>query len=946
MNTQIFISYGHDEYTDKVKIIMTSLDERNEYQIWWDDKLNESADWVKEIEENLDKLIVAKPDSCFIYIMTPYSTSDKRYNYCINEILKALNGRIRILPIRLSTAAPMPLPIGSIQWFDLTQCEIDVNSKDYQQRLETLCTLIDSREPIKIDGRQECLHRLLSPCQFTLDIDKHLQRYSPRKWLLNTTIDWLENRNERVLLLEGGPGTGKTAYSLWIATCKLPEIIHAWHLCQYNDENTRSLMTCMKSLAWYLASRLPYFYQSIDVSKLEEIVQRGEENASAILKEIILSNLKETHVSGEKVVVLIDALDEASENGVNKVADILSQYVSDMPEWLRFIITTRNDISVTIPLKDISYVVDLDSKANNENCAADVREYVKNNLNTTTQEVNKDIVDNITERSGNVILYAKLMCDAINKGADIDVMQLPLGLNNYYNAHMIRYFEKDDYNFITHALPIIHVMLASFQPIKRKYIYQRINQTEDWCQNETLFNRIVERFGPLLKEDNEYLLPFHKSLSDWLTSSDNRRFFVSKEDGYEKMSKWGYEVLSDEFSDEELSYHFYLYQPQYLSAANKSKNHREFVTLFSDVEFWKARKNVLGVDLLLQRMFIELSLVNKRVKDKLFNNPDFKDVLHLFLDDLFNKGLFVQLKNHGFSVSLHENMEDKEKKLTLSYYYITGDYTTIGQNIELFKISSEPQIQNMLGLATKKCGLVTKAIEFFSRALLLAAEQGTPLEKVIYYHLNLSRLWVVLCRFAEGREELSKALDGFYMKDWRSGVKVENLEFASRQLELAVRYVNLETELYSATYNSAICEKEIAWADELYSNKLRIDRYYPRHLHSKVLFLLREHRFNEIPPIFEEIKKCQLKGYDEIFFNFYYSLYQYVIGNKTEAMTVARTQLEQLQQMDTLLIERVQLLALVSTLDDNNQPVEINEELRNWYDYTMFLVKQIINNSH
>lgn len=945
MNTQIFISYGHDDYTDKVRIIMTSLNVRKGYKIWWDEKLNESGDWVKEIEENLDKLIVAKPDSCFIYIMTPYSTSDKRYNYCINEILKALNGRIRILPVRLSTSAPMPLPIGSIQWFDLTQCEIDVNNKDFQQRFDRLCTLIDSREPIKIDGSQGALHLLLNPCQFTLDIDKHLQKYCPREWLLNTTIDWLENRDERVLLLEGGPGTGKTAYSLWIATSKLPEVIHAWHLCQYNDENTRSLMTCMKSLTWYLASRLPKFYDSVikDNSKLEEIVHRGDENASAMLKEIILSNLKETHVNGEKVVILIDALDEASENGANKVADILSQYVSDMPEWLRFIITTRNDISVTIPLNDISYVVDLDSESNNENCAYDVREYVKNNLNTIAQENHAGIVDNIVERSGNVILYAKLMCDTINKGADIDVMQLPLGLNNYFDAHMRRYFEKEDYKFDIHALPIIHLMLSSFQPIKRKYIYKKIKQTENWCKDMTRFNRIIERFGPLLKDDSEYLLPFHKSLSDWLMSSDNKRFFVSKEDGYEKMSDWGNEVLSDDFCDEELSYHFYLYQPQYLSAANKL---REFVALFSNVEFWRRRKNALGVDLLLQRMFIELSLVSDKIKDKLFNNSNFIEVLHLFLDDLFNKGLFVQLKNHGFRVSLHEKMEDKEKKLTLCYYYINGDYTTISKNIDCFKISKEPQIQNMLGLATKKCGLVTKSAEFFSQALSLAAEQGTPLEKVIYYYLNLSRVWVVLCRFDDGRSELAAALDGFYNNDWRSGVKTENLEFSSRQLELAVRYVNLETELYSAVYNPIVCEEEIAWADNLYSNKLHIDRYYPRHLHSKVLFLLREHRFNEIPPIFEVIKKCQIKGYDEIFFNFYYSLYQYVIGNKTVGLQIARAQLEQLQQIDTLLIERVQLLALVNTLDNNSQPIEINEELRNWYDHTMFLIKQIINNSH
>ena len=406
MKTCIFISYGHDEFTEKVRVIIKSLNGRKEYQTWWDGDMKKSADWVRQIENNLDELVKSKPDSCFIYIVTPYSTSDKRYNFCINEILRALEGRVRILPIRLSSA-PMPLPIGSIQWFDLTQCEIDVNNKDYQNRLEALCNLIDSREPLKIDGKQGGLHRLLNPCMFTLDIDKHLRNYSPRQWLLDATKDWLENRKERMLLIEGGPGTGKTAFSLWIATRKLPERIHAWHLCQYNDVNTRSLLTCVKSLTWYLASRLPYFYDSLEISKVEELTQGGEENAGTMLKELILGTLKETHANGETIVILIDALDEASINGVNKVAEILAQYADEMPEWLRFIITTRNDSSVTVPLKDVSYVIDLDAQSNDENCRTDIRAYVKSYLDQNILVHNQDIAEAIIEQSGNVILYAK-----------------------------------------------------------------------------------------------------------------------------------------------------------------------------------------------------------------------------------------------------------------------------------------------------------------------------------------------------------------------------------------------------------------------------------------------------------------------------------------------------------------------------------------------------------
>lgn len=943
MKTYIFISYGHDEYASKVEVIMKSLDDRKEYQIWWDKDIAESDEWVREIEDNLNKLISNKPDSCFIYIVTPYSTSDKRYNFCINEILRVLDGCVRILPIRLSSGQ-MPLPIGGVQWFDLTQCEIDVNSKDFQNKLEEICKLIDSKEPVKIDGKQGTLHNILRPCLFTLDIDKHLQHYCPRQWLLEATKDWLDNRKERMLLVEGGPGTGKTAFSLWIATHELPERIQAWHLCQYNDVNTRSLLTCVRSLTWYLASRLPYFYDSLEIAKMEELIQGGEESAGTMLKDVVLRNLKETHISGEKIVILIDALDEASENGVNKVADILAQYVDDMPEWLRFIITTRNDSSVTLPLKDVSYVIDLDGQSNRDNCFSDVRAYIRSSLDETILAKHDHIVDLIAERSGNVILFAKLMCAAIAKGERVDMSQLPHGLSSYFDSHMRRYFGSNcSYDFERHALPIIHLMLASYQPIKRKFIYQRLHETEDWCKNVTVFKRLLIRFGPLLKNTEEYVLPFHKSLCDWFSDSGNNAFYVSREDGLEKMSEWGMDVLADEFVETELADHFYMYQPQYLIEAKKF---RELINLFSDCEFWKRRRDALGIDMMLQRMLVELSFMNEALRNKVYQNQGFKNVLYFFGKDLFNKGLFVQLKKNGFNINLSDCMSDEDRMTAFRYYYINGDYSTIGDNQGLFSKSYavkelEPQANNMLGLATKKLGQITQSESFFRKALILSEEQHNPLERVIYYHLNLSRVLTLLCRFDEGRKELNAALNAFYNGDWRSRVEPSEFEFASRQLELAVRYVNLETELFSTTYRLDICERELAWADELYSSEIRIDRYYPRHLQSKVLFLLREHRFDEIESVMSVLSNSKSILFDNVRSKFYTALYLCATGRKDSGLQTAKAQLVDLLKTETMFIERTEFMALIDTMENQSNLMEVSEELKPWYHHVVTIVKQI-----
>ena len=168
------------------------------------------------------------------------------------------------------------------------------------------------------------------------------------------------------------------------------------------------------------------------------------------------------------------------------------------------------------------------------------------------------------------------------------------------------------------------------------------------------------------------------------------------------------------------------------------------------------------------------------------------------------------------------------------------------------------------------------------------------------------------------------------------------MEFVSRQLEIAVRYVNLETALASAVYDPSLCERELAWADQLYSSKLRIDRYYPRHLHSKMYFLLREHRLEEIAPILDELNNSRSLGYDKIRTQYYLALYQYAIGHTSEGLNTAQALLSELKEQNSLLIEKAECLALIDTLENQDHLSEVDDELCPWYHHTASLIKQIV----
>ena len=48
-------------------------------------------------------------------------------------------------------------------------------------------------------------------------IAANIDRFTGRTWLLPPLLDWLEQRDQRIFLLTGGPGTGKSMIMAWLA---------------------------------------------------------------------------------------------------------------------------------------------------------------------------------------------------------------------------------------------------------------------------------------------------------------------------------------------------------------------------------------------------------------------------------------------------------------------------------------------------------------------------------------------------------------------------------------------------------------------------------------------------------------------------------------------------------------------------------------------------------
>lgn len=942
MQIYVFISYGHDNYAESTRILYEQLKKNeDDLVIWWDKILRASDNWIAEIENRLNDLINKRPESCFIYVVTPYSSNTDRDNFCIKEIAKALGGRVRVIPVKIAEA-PMPLLLSNIQWLDFTNIKIDVKNQEFLRQIEELRSIIKECRNLPYDGKQEVLKTRLEPCDFTLDLEKHLANYQERQWLLKDVHQWIEQTDDHILLMLGGPGTGKTAFSIWMSYSKLSQYIAAWHLCQFNNMRTCLLYNAVKSIAYYLAVRIPTYYNLLDVASVDNLLNKSNLDAGTLFKELILEKLHQIEYNENKLVILIDALDESSRDGHNELAEMLSYYVDQFPRWLKVIITSRNDPSVTTYLEDCSTVFNLDDNVSKQHSSSDIRSYVKHMIGDDVS-----ITNIVSSESGNNFLYAQLLCNSIKDNPEFSVGKLPKGINSYYNDYMNRYFKNNKFDFEEHALPLLNLLLTSYEPLETKIVYDRLHKTCDWCKKYSVFNGLLKCFGPLLKEDADCLHPFHKSLSDWfLDNKNNKKFSVFKIDGLEEMVNWGFEIIEENppQSDNTMFIHFYRYLPHYIIDFDKKDL---FLSLYTDIDFWKRRQVVLGVNTVLSLMISEIALCSSELKEQLFSNDTFFNILNFFNIDLFNTGRYKSLAQLGYQMKMESGMDDKHRLFAIRYYYINEFLHEIDANLSIFEEPYEDHVieamlMNELGQTYRKFGQLERSAYYYRKALHGFKEFGGTQDEMIYSTLNLSRILMMQRKEIEARQLLQEAIEQFESGMWHHSIQGSDFEFSAQQLERGVRYVALETETFSLDMNENVCHQSLAWADDIYAIPSKRDRYYLNHLISKMFFKLRVGELDDFSKIIDESQKNLSSKYDEIRLSCIMSIFYLIKGDVVKAKQIVDEQMEYLITLPIHLIQRTEFIAMQDCLSHSEHLESVGEELLPWYYHFKLLISEIV----
>lgn len=525
-NTRIFISYGRDQYSVLAEKLSVDLKEKG-FEVWYDkDRLSSGVDWESYIEDGLDWVSKGEKPGKVVFILTPHSTR-RPDGFCLNEIAMAVYKKIDILPVMLVLCEP-PLSICRIQWLDMQDC-FPLNLNNYNNRLTQLLDCIQYDNKI-FSGNSNQLYSVLKPINFSSDYLRHLQSFTGRQWIIDKFDSWLnDNDKSKIFWVVGTPGVGKTAISTWLINNR-SEIV-AFHLCNSASKEKKDPCKLVLSVAYQLSTQIVEYKEKLSNFDLSYIINEYD-SVVTLFDMLITQPLFSISKPERPMVILIDALDETTENGINELAIFLDSEFEKTPAWLKLVITSRPDAEVLSPLQKYSPLyIDTASKENSR----DIELYIRNvcRMYGIPESHIPEIVNDLNKKGEGNFLYVENICKSIesNNFSLTDLKSLPNGISGIYTRFFTRQF-SDVYYYKKNIRPILGTVSAAYEYLSLDLIQFVFDMEEEDV------NDLLMMLGSLFISNDNKLIPYHSTLTEWLTDNTKSfNFFVSKKSGSKRLAE-------------------------------------------------------------------------------------------------------------------------------------------------------------------------------------------------------------------------------------------------------------------------------------------------------------------------------------------------------------------------------------------------------------------------
>lgn len=932
---KIFLSYGHDEYEKLAQRLRRDLKSEG-FEIWIDkEEIKGSVDWEIAIEKGISS------SDWLVLMMTEHSVR-RPDGVCLDEVSYARLLGKQIVPIMIQEVKP-PLCIARIQWIDMQNFfipgKIYFDEEAYQKKKDELLAILRGVSRLTVEGEQKSLQTKLRPLDNDVYSEHFSKNFCGRKKLYNFYDTWLLS-DQRILWLIGDAGIGKTAFVANLTTVRGD--VQAVHFCRFNDSERANPKRAIMSIAYYLATQIREYRQRL--LELQDLDNLLDKNAERLFEYLITEPMSRISYKGDTVVIVIDALDEATINGRNELADIIAKQFEKTPVWMKLLVTSRRESLLERKLARVHSIDFSDSRFNDN--MTDIRDFFSEQLKGYfSGKKGQYILDKLSDKSEGNFLYAKTIVDEIHSKRLIvdNINDFPEGLTGVYLDYFDRIFESKKGISYKEVRPVMEVLCAACAPLSEHILCDILEM------DEYDFADICELICEMFPIKNGTMQPVHKSIIDWMV--DGKRsgsYRVSAKRGHDKIADYFLRLLKKRMDP---------YAVQYLGIhLLTSKRIDEVVKLMNDRSFFEQRVRVLGLDTTLREMLYELQKIYEIDYDNAMNvmqDNVFSEVFAMQRKYFYNSGLYFQLKRCGFDDFLREygGYDSNNGMIGISYYYyITESFDKAIKSVETL-FSSErtltdaesSELHNLIGLCYRKKTDFKNAQMHFK----LAYQKGK--DAAAYYD--------------ESGAMANLAKIAYHLLDWKSANEWNKKAITCLQKELSItededykitltlflaEYYRLSAEclIWEGDLNRA--NKELNEAGKLYTKIQSRDRYYIRYLYTKAFRNILAGDYEEV---FEEcglLMEKATSSYDKARILFYRSISAFMLGRIEDCRENAVVAYEYAKKIGARL-EMEEIIGLISLTDSHpllseyfqSYSADENETIQKWVRYSTSFIKNI-----
>jgi tetratricopeptide (TPR) repeat protein len=403
---------------------------------------------------------------------------------------------------------------------------------------------------------------------FTDYVNSRIQNFTGRKWVFEKIHDWLSDPNgSRYFLLTGEPGSGKTAIVGQVYQHRLNQqaisknlianFPNAAHFCSASRSTWVDPKNFSESIALQLSQISEYAEVLLNIGG-KEVNIRVEQNLSTVkdstVQGVVINNL---HVSGlrsgqeafnrvvldplhtlysngfdKPITILVDSLDEAlTFEGEKTIVDLLSA-LQDLPEQVRFLLTSRPKIEALEPLQERALVYSLTTGEGLQHSQEDVNHYVWQALKQQPGLVAQlapdlpqgSFVTTVSAKSDGNFLYVTYLLKMLAPGhLEINkttLEQLPDGLDGIYREFLYRLVGKDKKTWRRQYAPILGTLAIAQEALTKEQLagFTEMSKSEVAGVLEELQQFLdVDEFLPA--SQRTYAI-YHHSLANFLQDED------------------------------------------------------------------------------------------------------------------------------------------------------------------------------------------------------------------------------------------------------------------------------------------------------------------------------------------------------------------------------------------------------------------------------------------